>query len=291
MKFYIFGENLTMEIISLVDSYKEKLIIQRYSSSSVKNYSSALQNFLSMASQKYTDPLDISLEDVEKFIFWKINKHHISASHQSIILSSIAKFYKLLFGKDINLKHLYPKRRETKLPKFLTRNEVKKILECTENIKHKALLTTIYSCGLRLSEVLELKISDIKSQESVLLIRQGKGKKDRIVNLSPKLLELLRVYFKMYQPKTYLFEGQNTEQYSRRSVQQVFKNSLKKANISSPATVHTLRHSYAMHLLENGTDIRIIKELLGHNDIKTTEIYTHITDISKSKVKSPLDYL
>ncbi len=144
---------------------------------------------------------------------------------------------------------------------------------------------------MRLNEVLELKISDVKSQESVLLIRQGKGKNDRIVNLSPKLLELLRVYFKMYQPKTYLFEGQNTGQYSKRSVQQVFKNSLKKANISSPATVHTLRHSYATHLLENGTDIRIIKELLGHNDIKTTEIYTHITDVSKSKVKSPLDYL
>lgn len=259
--------------------------------SSVKNYCSAVQYFLKIASHKYSDPEEISQDDIQKFIFWKIEKHNISASHQTIILSSIIKFYKLLYDKEINLRHLYPKRKEIKLPKFLTKSEIRKLLESTENIKHKAILTTIYSCGLRLSELLELKISDIKATDSILVIRQGKGKKDRIVNLSPKLIELLRKYYTAYHPKVYLFEGQQKEKYSKRSVQQVLKNALEKANIDSPATVHTLRHSYATHLLENGTDIRIIKELLGHNDIKTTEIYTHITDLSKRKVISPLDLL
>lgn len=280
-----------MEIIKVIDSFREKLIVQRYSTSSVKNYCSAVQYFLKIASHKYSDPRDISHDDIENFIFWKIEKHHISASHQTIILSSIIKFYKLLYDKEVNLRHLYPKRKEIKLPKFLTKCEIRKLLESTENIKHKAILTTIYSCGLRLSELLELKICDIKSKDSILIIRQGKGKKDRIVNLSSKLIGLLREYYTAYHPKVYLFEGQNQEKYSKRSVQQVLKNALKNANIDTPATVHTLRHSYATHLLENGTDIRIIKELLGHNDIKTTEIYTHITDISLRKVISPFDLL
>lgn len=207
------------------------------------------------------------------------------------MIATITKFYKEIFQRNINLKHLYPKRKENKLPKFLTKEEVKKILAATENLKHKAILTTIYSCGLRLSEVLELKIADIKTRENLLLVRQAKGKKDRVVMLSPLLLELLRTYYKTYKPKTYLFEGQEGEKYSERSVQQILKNALIKASIISPASVHTLRHSYATHLLENGTDIRIIKELLGHNNIKTTEIYTHITDVSRTRVKSPLDLL
>lgn len=150
---------------------------------------------------------------------------------------------------------------------------------------------TIYSCGLRLSELLELQISDIKVKEKLLLIRQSKGNKDRLMAVSAQLLNALRDYYKIYQPKNYLFEGKSSEKYSERSVQQILKNSLKKAGIITPASVHTLRHSYATHLLENGIDIRIIKDLLGHSNIKTTEIYTHITDISKINVKSPLDYL
>ena len=138
---------------------------------------------------------------------------------------------------------------------------------------------------------MELKISDIKTRENVLLVRQAKGKKDRVVMLSPLLLELLRTYYKVYQPQIYLFEGHSGERYSERSVQQILKNAINKVSIISPASVHTLRHSYATHLLENGTDIRIIKELLGHNNIKTTEIYTHITGVSRVKIKSPLDLL
>ena len=165
------------------------------------------------------------------------------------------------------------------------------IIDITENLKHKTIITTIYSCGLRLSELLELKISDIRSEQDCIVIRQSKGNKDRIVMLSPKLLDLLREYYKKYKPKEYVFEGQLGGKYSARSVQQILKKSLEIAKIKTQASVHTLRHSYATHLLENGTDIRIIKELLGHNSIKTTEIYTHITDVQKHKLRSPLDFL
>ncbi|WP_241773543.1 tyrosine-type recombinase/integrase [Chryseobacterium sp. Leaf394] len=206
-------------------------------------------------------------------------------------MATITKFYGEVLHRKIDLSHLYPKRKEHKLPKFLTKDEVKRILDATENLKHKTILTTIYSCGLRLSEAIGIQISDVKSKENLLLIKQSKGNKDRIVPLSQKLVDILRDYYREYKPKLFLFEGQTGGQYSPRSVQQILKNSLKKAKIYSPATVHTLRHSYATHLLENGTDIRIIKELPRHNNIKTTEIYTHITDVSKLCVKSPLDFL
>lgn len=280
-----------MKINSLLDIYREKLIIQRYSLSSIKNYCSAVQHFLTISSARYSDPEAILPADIEKFVLWKKNVHKVSASHQTIILSSIVKFYQLLYNKNLNLRHLVPKRNESTLPKFLTKEEIKKLLDSTKNLKHKTILTTIYACGLRLSEALELKISDIKLKDAVVVIRHPKGKKNRIVNLSPKLIELLRLYYRDYNPGEYLFEGQSGGPYSKRSVQQILKNALKGANIISDATVHTLRHSYATHLLENGTDIRIIKDLLGHTNIKTTEIYTHVTEVSKIKIKSPLESL
>ncbi|UQB69972.1 tyrosine-type recombinase/integrase [Epilithonimonas zeae] len=274
---------------NLTEQFVTILRLQRYAERSIKTYTSHLAYFLKVSAK--FNPEEITQQQLEDFIIWLVNKKKVGQSYQKAMIATITKFYKEIFLRNVNLKHLYPKRKEHKLPNFLTREEVKKILDVTENIKHKAILTTIYSCGLRLSEVLELKISDIKTHENVLLIRQAKGKKDRVVMLSPKLVELLRVYYKFYQPQSFLFEGQTNEKYSERSVQNILKNALLKADITSPASVHTLRHSYATHLLENGTDIRVIKELLGHNNIKTTEIYTQITDVSKAKVKSPLDFL
>ncbi|SHJ93697.1 tyrosine-type recombinase/integrase [Epilithonimonas mollis] len=274
---------------NFIQQFVTILRMQRYADRSIKTYTSHLTYFLKVSSTLKTE--DITQRQLEDFIIWLVEKKKVGQSYQKAMIATITKFYKEIFQRNINLKHLYPKRKENKLPKFLTKDEVKKILDATENLKHKAILTTIYSCGLRLSEVLELKIADIKTLENLLLVRQSKGKKDRVVVLSPLLLELLRTYYKSYKPKTYLFEGHEGEKYSERSVQQILKNALVKATVISPASVHTLRHSYATHLLENGTDIRIIKELLGHNNIKTTEIYTHITDVSRAKIKSPLDYL
>jgi site-specific recombinase XerD len=153
------------------------------------------------------------------------------------------------------------------------------------------MLLLIYSAGLRLGELLNLKLGDIDSEQMRIHIIAGKGKKERYVMLSPKTLNLLREYYKEYKPKEYIFEGQNGGKYSPKSVQTLFKASLKKAGIKKKATVHTLRHSFATHLLDDGTDIRYIQELLGHKRLETTQIYKQVSSYSINKIKSPADDL
>lgn len=160
----------------------------------------------------------------------------------------------------------------------MSKEEVKAILVAPKNIKHQAMLSLINACGLRRSEFLNLTLKEIQSDRNLLLIKQAKGKKDRGIPISNNVIELLRVYYKERKPKTWLFEGQfpNT-QYSAKSLESVLKQSLSKAKIGKPVSLHWLRHSYATHLLENGTDLRYIQELLGHRNSKTTEIYTHVS--------------
>ena len=165
------------------------------------------------------------------------------------------------------------------------------MLSSTTNLKHKAILVTIYSCGLRMSELLNLKISDIQSDRNLLLVRGGKGNKDRNTLLSATTLSLLRKYYKAYKPKEYLFEGPLGSMYSARSVQNVVKRSMRRAGIKRPASAHTLRHSFATHLLENGTDLRYIQTLLGHSSPKTTEIYAHVSTKRLQDVVSPIEKL
>ena len=168
---------------------------------------------------------------------------------------------------------------------------MKKLLDSVKNIKHKTILSLIYSAGLRRSEVLNLKINDIDSNRMIITIRDAKGKKDRIVGLSKNILSLLKIYYKMYKPKEYLFEGQNRSKYSGASIGKIFNNAKNNANINIEGGVHILRHCYATHLHEAGYDIRLIQELLGHKSSKTTEIYTHVSTKSIKNVKSPFDDL
>lgn len=198
----------------------------------------------------------------------------------------------MTLNQKVQLDYLYPKRSFSKLPKFFSKEEIRQLLDSTDNIKHRAILMTIYSCGLRLNELLNLKIKDIRSSEKIIRINQSKGNKDRIVvSLPDKLLYILRDYYLVYKPTNYLFEGEKGNRYSERSVQLVLKKSLANAKIKTEDTVHTLRHSYATHLIQSGIDVRIVQELLGHENIKTTMIYTHITDIDKKRTPSPLDFL
>lgn len=176
------------------------------------------------------------------------------------------------------------------LPKMLSKAEIKKIIAATLNLKHSLVLKVCYGMGLRVSEVVALKLSDIDSAEMLVRIEQGKVK-DRIAVLPQSLLPELREYYLSYRPKVYLFEGKEGEAYSVRSAQAVFRKAMEKAGIRKKVGIHGLRHSFATHLMETGTDIRFIQELLGHNSIKTTQIYTHVTDLSKSRIKSPLDSL
>jgi integrase/recombinase XerD len=183
-------------------------------------------------------------------------------------------------------------RREHKLPNVLSKEEVKAVLEALSNPKHKLMLSLIYACGLRRSELLNLKPQDVDSKRGLLMIRQGKGRKDRMTPLPERIVEMLRDYYKGYRPKVWLFEGQKPgTQYSPTSLQEVLKTGLEKSGVKRNATLHWLRHSYATHLLENGTDLRYIQELLGHKSSKTTEIYTHVTDNSIKKIRSPFDDL
>ncbi len=280
-----------MNIDHLIISFEQKLKIERYSTNSIRNYSSTVRSFLKTASYKFSSPELLGEKEIEKYILWKIEKHRISFSHQRIIVASIDKFYRLIYKRSLNLKHLYPSRKEKTLPNYISKQEVKKIIDCTENLKHQCIVKLLYGCGLRLSELINLRITDINSENMTIKIRNAKGNKDRIVMLSASLLQDLRNYFTMFRPKEYLFEGQNGNLYSARSVQNLVKDAAKRAGIIKKVTPHILRHSFATHLLESGTDIRYIQELLGHQSIKTTEIYTHITDISKSNIKSPLDSL
>ncbi|MFE3869601.1 tyrosine-type recombinase/integrase [Flavobacterium sp. LS2P90] len=195
-------------------------------------------------------------------------------------------------GTKIEVDKIHRPKRSKVLPNVLSKGEIKLILNAHSNIKHKSMLSMIYSCGLRRSELLNLKFSDIDSKRNIVLLKNAKGKKDRIAPLSPKILKMLRDYYIAYKPKNWLFEGQiSGEQYSEQSLQNVLKQALKKAKISKPVSLHWLRHSYATHLLESGTDLRYIQELLGHSSSKTTEIYTHVSTKSIQQIKSPFDDL
>jgi integrase/recombinase XerD len=174
----------------------------------------------------------------------------------------------------------------------LSKEEVKLILTAHSNLKHKVMLSMIYSCGLRRSELLNLKFADIDSNRNIVIIRQSKGKKDRIAPLSPKILEMLREYYTACKPRVWLFEGNTKgEQYADQSLQSVLKLAVQKVGINKPVTLHWLRHSYATHLLESGTDLRYIQELLGHSSSKTTEIYTHVSTKNLQMIRSPFDDL
>lgn len=271
-----------------ITQYKDKLKIKRYAKSTIRTYISQIQKFLTFLDK---NAKDINTGDIELYIKKIIKIDKISFSTQKTVLGTIRLFYKIIFDKNIKIDYLYPDRQEYKLPNVLSQKEVKLILEGIKNLKHKAILSLVYSAGLRISELLNLKIKDIDSDRMRIRISGSKNNRDREVMLSEKILILLRNYFIEYKPKEYLFEGQKGGSYSARSVQEILKKALKKSKIKKHATVHTLRHSFATHLIENGTDIRIVQELLGHKNIKTTQMYTHITDRTKRKIKSPFDEL
>jgi len=206
-------------------------------------------------------------------------------------MASIRYLYLKVLHKPLPDNFSIKQRKPNKLPVVLSQKEVYKLLRVTVNLKHKAILLLIYSAGLRLGELLNLKLGDIDSSSMKIHIRQSKGKKDRFIMLSENVLKLLKEYYNSYKPKEYIIEGQNGGKYSPTSVQNIFRTALKKAGINKSATVHTLRHSFATHLLDNGTDIRYIQELLGHKRLETAQMYTHVSSYSINKIKSPADDL
>jgi integrase/recombinase XerD len=281
---------LSEDRILELSSFKKHLLSRRYSDNTIKTYSDALTLFLRYFHDKAIEEIDN--EDLINFNNEYILKQNLSSSFQNQIVNSIKLFFSARKGKKLDPDLVHRPRRAKTLPNVLSKEEVKVILDAHNNLKHKVMLSLIYSCGLRCGELLTLEPQHIDSKRNIVLIKNSKGKKDRIVPLSPKILEMLRDYYKLHKPKNYLFEGQIAGMpYDKRSLQLVLKQSLKKAGISKPVTLHWLRHSYATHLLENGTDLRYIQELLGHSSSKTTEIYTHVSTKSIQQIKSPFDDL
>ena len=269
--------------------FVQLLQVKRYSTSSIETYVNAFRQFLMHFVN--TDVDSLNKKQIEHYLNFMVTNRKISVSYQKQLVAAIKFWYQDVLGKKMQLDYLYPDRGEFKIPVVFSQAEVKLILANCENLKHKAILATVYSCGLRVSELTNLKITDIDSNTMTVTIRQSKNNRDRVVVLAEKLLILLRDYFKEYKPKEYLFEGRTNGRYSERSVQQLLKQLLAKLKINKQGSVHSLRHSYATHLIEQGTDVRFVKDLLGHKSIKTTLIYTHLTDPAKRKIKSPLDNL
>ena len=278
------------EGIEQIAKFKQWMHSKRYSNSTIATYSEAMKSFLVFYREK---PIaEITNEDVIVYNNDYILKNNLSASYQNQIVNAIKLYFKTIRETKIDIEKIHRPKRAKVLPNVLSKEEVKAILESHSNIKHKMMLSLIYSCGLRCGELLALKPVNIDSKRNIVLLKNSKGKKDRIAPLSPKILEMLREYYKVFKPKHYLFEGRIAgEQYDARSLQLLLKQAIRKAGITKPVTLHWLRHSYATHLLESGTDLRYIQELLGHNSSKTTEIYTHVSTKSIQQIKSPFDDL
>jgi integrase/recombinase XerD len=281
------NNNLSNDTKKVIDQYLRWMRQRRYADQTIKTYTSMLKVFLSHFPEKKIK--EICINDIEEFNYYHVIGKGFSSSYQNQMINAIKLFYLKMLGINMELNKLERPRKGSFLPKVLSKEEVALIIGSIKNIKHRAILSLIYSAGLRRSELINLKLSDINSKRMLISIRQSKGAKDRVVGLSEKILSLLREYYQFYKPVHYLFEGQKGGRYSGTSINLIFQRAKKNAGIKTSGGVHILRHSFATHLHESGYDIRIIQELLGHRSSKTTEIYTHISTKSIQKVISPFD--
>ena len=272
-----------------LQDFIDQLKLRALSQNTIKTYVNEFAQLLYIL--KDFPVQNLTPERLKSYFLYCINQKQISENHLHSRLNAV-KFYfeKVLHQEKMFLDIPRPKK-PLLLPKALNTLEIQKIISHTENPKHKLILQLCYGMGLRVSEIVNLKIEDIDSKSMRVLISKAKGKKDRYVNLPESILPQLRDYYRKFRPKEFLFEGQDGGKYSVRSAQNVFKNAMKKAGIHKTVGIHSLRHSYATHLLEYGTDISLIQKLLGHNQISTTLNYTKIVDKHLRKVESPLDRL
>lgn len=231
-------------------------------------------------------------EEIKEYLHYLLTEKKSKASYIAVVYSALRFFYVITLERDWNYNKIPRHKPEKGLPMVLSKSEIQGILNSIDNLKHKTILMTTYAAGLRVSEVAKLKVVDIDSKTNQIYVFMGKGKKDRYCLLSKRNLEILRKYYEEYRPTDWLFTGKYPDKHiSHRTIQSIFEKARKKAGIKKKATVHTLRHSFATHLLEDGADIFQIKQLLGHSNIKTTSIYLHLKRKDLLTIKSPLDTL
>lgn len=273
--------------VKIPTTYLETLQQKRYSSNTIKVYLAYFRDFVQYFGDR--ELTELTAEEIRAYMLYLINYKQISISQQNQRINSIKFYYEKVLGQDVAYYKFDRPFKEKKLPEILSKQEIKLLINNTHNIKHKSIIIMLYACGLRRSELINLKLSDIDSSRMVVKINGGKGKKDRYVQLPKKVLKILRIYYKEFQPRQYLFEGKDENQYSTTSVLKVIKAAGIRAGIKKRVYPHILRHSFATHHLEQGTDLRYIQVWLGHTQSKTTEIYTHVSNTSFEKFANPID--
>ena len=268
----------------------ELLLLKAYSPHTVRTYCIEFSQLLYILKDTPVDSL--TPERLRTYLLYCVTKLKLSENIIHSRMNAIKFYFEQVLRRDKFFFEGVPRpKKKSLLPKVISKSDISKIFAAVDNPKHLLMLKLCYGMGLRVSEIVNLKVADIDSGRMLVHIEAAKGKKDRYVTLPSSILEELRSYYRAYRPKIYLFAGQNGGQYAIRSVQSVFKNAMQKAKINKAVGVHGLRHSYATHLLECGTDIYFIQKLLGHKDIKTTEIYAKVSNRQLSHIKSPLDDL
>jgi site-specific recombinase XerD len=275
--------------IELPDGYLERLKRKNYSPNTIKIYVSYMKDF--MVEFRGANLRNISPEQINSYMLKLIQEKTISTSQQNQRINAIKFYYEQVLGLKKNYYRVDRPRKTKMLPKVLSEPEVLAMLDSTTNIKHKAILATLYSAGLRRSELIGLRKHDLDFNRHLIMIRGGKGKKDRITILSSTLASLVKNYLLIYSPNYWLFEGVNRKQYSPTSIARIVEKAALRAGLDRKVSPHMLRHSFATHMLEQGTDIRYIQAILGHGSSKTTEIYTHVSRSSLASIRSPLDVI
>ena len=272
-----------------IDELEQWIRLKQYSYATLKSYKLYFTKFLWHFNDK--DPREIGKSEISQYIYHLIQERNISESTQNQVINAIKCYYENVLERPREMYNIVRPKKQQTLPQVLSMEEVRKILEAVPNLKHRTILMAVYSGGLRLGEVLRLRVVDVMEGQQKIFIKGGKNKKDRYTLLSKQFMTILEQYIKVYDPKYWLFEGQMGGQYSASSVQSIFRKAAGKANVGHFATLHTLRHSFATHLLEAGVDIRYIQELLGHRNIDTTMIYTHVAQSRLNEIVSPLDQI
>lgn len=267
----------------------EQMMLKRMSVTTIKTYKNCFAQFLLY----YDDihPKDITKEQIIQYMLHRIRVDKISESVQNTFINGIKFYYEQVVGRDRTLYDIQRPKRPFQLPNVLSEIEIINVLNAVENIKHKCILMGIYSGGLRLSEVINLRLVDVRKDQNAMFIKGGKGKKDRYTLLSPMFLSHLEIYLLHYHPTHWVFEGQDGGQYAARSVQNILRAAVEKSGVNPYATVHTLRHSFATHLVERGENLLVVQQLLGHESPETTPIYVHLSGEQLRRTQSPLDKL
>ncbi|MFK8046564.1 MAG: site-specific tyrosine recombinase/integron integrase [Crocinitomicaceae bacterium] len=281
-------KDLKLKNEHIPESYVQKLLLKKYAKSTVDTYISLFTKYVIYHKGQSIDSLNEV--DIKKYLELEIKKGRSSSTINQTV-NAIKFYYEIVLEMPNRFYDIERPFKESGLPKVLNKNEVGRMLNNITQIKHKCIVSLLYSAGLRRAELLNLKLTDIDGENNTLTIRNGKGRKDRVTIVSADLVKQLRIYYKAYRPKKYLFEGEKGGPYSASSVSKIIKRAAQKAGISKNVSPHMLRHSFATHLLEDGTDLRQIQLLLGHSSTKTTEIYTHVTKSHLKAVKNPLDSL